>query len=153
MKYNDNGTYKDIYVKAFDTLPVGTEVDYDGQTVPDGWEEVDEYETGSGNFDTSTQFAGNYQYVKCGKIVQLYTWIVLKQTISTPWTTLTLMTLPNKIKPKIVKNEHVMRDNDTRMYLVSVNIDGTFKLSDRGRGNITASADGIPVTFTYIAAD
>ena len=40
MKYNDNGTYKDIYVKAFDTLPVGTEVDYDGNTVPDGWEEV-----------------------------------------------------------------------------------------------------------------
>ena len=32
--------YKDIYVKAFDTLPVGTEVDYDGNTVPDGWEEV-----------------------------------------------------------------------------------------------------------------
>ena len=42
MKYNDNGTYKDIYVKAFDTLPVGTEVDYDGETVPTGWSEVDE---------------------------------------------------------------------------------------------------------------
>ena len=41
MKYNDNGTYKDIYVKTFDTLPVGTEVDYDGQTVPTGWTEVD----------------------------------------------------------------------------------------------------------------
>lgn len=40
MKYNDNGTYKDIYVKAFDTLPVGTEVDYDGSTVPSGWTEV-----------------------------------------------------------------------------------------------------------------
>ena len=42
MKYNDNGTYKDIYIKSFDTLPVGTEVDYDGQTVPSGWTEVDE---------------------------------------------------------------------------------------------------------------
>ena len=40
MKYNDNGTYKDIYVKTFDTLPVGAEVDYDGSTVPDGWTEV-----------------------------------------------------------------------------------------------------------------
>ena len=40
MKYNDNGTYKDIYVKSFDTLPVGTEVDYDGNTVPTGWTEV-----------------------------------------------------------------------------------------------------------------
>ena len=42
MKYNDNGTYKDIYVKSFDTLPVGTEVDYDGETVPTGWTEIDE---------------------------------------------------------------------------------------------------------------
>ena len=41
MKYNDNGEYKDIYVKAFDTLPIGTEVDYDGETVPSGWEEVE----------------------------------------------------------------------------------------------------------------
>ena len=40
MKYNDNGTYKDIYVKAFDTLPIGTEVDYDGNTVPTGWTEM-----------------------------------------------------------------------------------------------------------------
>ena len=40
MKYNDNGTYKDIYVKTFDTLPVGTEVDYDGNTVPTGWTEI-----------------------------------------------------------------------------------------------------------------
>lgn len=40
MKYNDNGEYKDIYVKSFDTLPVGTEVDFDGDSVPSGWEEV-----------------------------------------------------------------------------------------------------------------
>lgn len=41
MKYNDNGTYKDIYIKSLDTLPVGSEVDFDGNSVPDGWEEVD----------------------------------------------------------------------------------------------------------------
>lgn len=40
MKYNDNGTYRDIYVKSFDTLPVGAEVDYDGNTVPTGWTEI-----------------------------------------------------------------------------------------------------------------
>ena len=45
MKYNDNGTVKDIKVKAFDTLPVGTEVDYDGSVVPDGWMEVDDPNT------------------------------------------------------------------------------------------------------------
>ena len=42
MKYNDNGTIKEIKVKSFDTLPVGTEVDYDGETVPSGWTEVDD---------------------------------------------------------------------------------------------------------------
>ena len=45
MKYNDNGEYKDIYVKAFDTLPVGTEVDYDGSTVPSGWTAIESYST------------------------------------------------------------------------------------------------------------
>ena len=40
MKYNDNGEYKDIYAKAFDTLPIGTEVDYNGNTVPTGWTQV-----------------------------------------------------------------------------------------------------------------
>ena len=45
MKYNDNGEYKDIYVKAFDTLPMGTEVDYDGSVVPSGWTEIPYYST------------------------------------------------------------------------------------------------------------
>lgn len=40
MKYNDNGTYKDIYVKTFDTLPVGAELDYDGERVPSGYVQV-----------------------------------------------------------------------------------------------------------------
>ena len=42
MKYNDNGEWKDIIVKATDTLPIGTEVDYNGTDVPDGWEEVED---------------------------------------------------------------------------------------------------------------
>lgn len=43
MKYRDpdTGELKDIYVKASDTLPIGTEVDYNGTEVPNGWEEVD----------------------------------------------------------------------------------------------------------------
>ena len=40
MKYNDDGTIQEIKVKAFDTLPVGTEVDYDGTTVPSGYVQV-----------------------------------------------------------------------------------------------------------------
>ena len=76
MKYNDNGEYKDIYVKSFDTLPIGTEVDYDGNTVPDGWTEVDgfnetyktlyENDTWSGNQGniTLSDSAANYDYLE-----------------------------------------------------------------------------------------
>ena len=41
MKYNDDGTIKEIKVKSFDTLPVGAELDYDGTTVPSGWTEIE----------------------------------------------------------------------------------------------------------------
>ena len=53
MKYNDNGTIKEVKVKAFDTLPVGAELDYDGNTVPDGWTEVE-------NFNTATEYKTGY---------------------------------------------------------------------------------------------
>lgn len=45
MKYNDDGIPTDIYIKTFDTLPVGTEVDFDGEVVPDGWSEIQDYST------------------------------------------------------------------------------------------------------------
>lgn len=43
MKYKDptTGNFKEINVKVADTLPVGSEVDYNGTTIPTGWEEVD----------------------------------------------------------------------------------------------------------------
>lgn len=45
MKINDNGTIKDLVVKASDTLPIGTIVEYDGDTIPSGYEEVIDYST------------------------------------------------------------------------------------------------------------
>ncbi len=42
MKYRDeNGVFQDLFFKASDTLPVGTEVEFEGQTAPTGWEFVD----------------------------------------------------------------------------------------------------------------
>lgn len=48
MKYRDpqTGEFKDITIKVADTLPVGTIVEYDGTTIPNGWELVD----GSGTY-------------------------------------------------------------------------------------------------------
>ena len=44
MKYRDpeTGEFKDITVKVSDTLPIGAEVDYDGTTIPNGWEQVED---------------------------------------------------------------------------------------------------------------
>lgn len=40
VRVKDEGQFKEIYVKALDSMPVGTIVDYDGQTsdIPTGWE-------------------------------------------------------------------------------------------------------------------
>jgi len=42
MKYKYNGQWVDINIKALDSMPVGTIVDYDGQSsdIPTGWEVV-----------------------------------------------------------------------------------------------------------------
>lgn len=47
MKYKDpsTGQLKELSLKAADTLPIGTIVDYDGEEVPEGWEEVADYST------------------------------------------------------------------------------------------------------------
>ena len=44
IKYKDSttGQMKPLGVKVEDTLPVGTEVDYDGQDIPEGWVEIDD---------------------------------------------------------------------------------------------------------------
>lgn len=42
MKYRDeNGVFQDLYLPPTgDTLPIGSEVDYEGETVPYGWEQI-----------------------------------------------------------------------------------------------------------------
>ena len=47
MKARDSqtGTFKDVYVKALDSMPVGTQIEYIGDTIPIGWEEVYDYST------------------------------------------------------------------------------------------------------------
>jgi hypothetical protein len=41
-KDNQTGNMIPLGVKVEDTLPVGTEIDYDGQDIPEGWVEVDD---------------------------------------------------------------------------------------------------------------
>lgn len=57
MKYKDpvTGQLKELSLKAADTLPIGTIVDYDGQDVPEGWEEY-----GTDDYSTEETFTGKH---------------------------------------------------------------------------------------------
>lgn len=55
-KDSTTGQMKPIGVKVEDTLPVGTEVDYDGSTIPEGWEEVDD----PNEYSTSEKVIGTH---------------------------------------------------------------------------------------------
>lgn len=65
MKYRDpqTGEFKDITVKVSDTLPVRTIVEYDGTTIPNGWELVDESGTYKKIKKTATTTATNVTIV------------------------------------------------------------------------------------------
>ena len=45
MKYKYNNEWKEMNVKVSDTLPIGSVVEYDGETIPAGWEEISSYST------------------------------------------------------------------------------------------------------------
>lgn len=75
MKYRDkNGEWKELYIKAVDTLPIGTEVDFEGEQVPAGWEEVSGTEIIqcginndiSGEFNPEVKVNLDKQYYKIG---------------------------------------------------------------------------------------
>ena len=71
-KDSTTGQMKPLGVKVEDTLPVGTEVDYDGQDIPEGWEEVDDTvllaELDNNTTNTTQQFNNidfsSYKYVQ-----------------------------------------------------------------------------------------
>lgn len=57
MKYKDeNGNWIDIHVKAIDSLPIGTILDYDGTEVPEGYEAV----TDPNEYSTKEQVIGTW---------------------------------------------------------------------------------------------
>ena len=152
MKYNDNGTYKDIYVKTFDTLPIGTEVDYDGETVPAGWTEVED--TTTGNFTLNSNVSNGYiQYVKIGKFVQIQTEFILNSSAipSGSWKTINLGTTSNDLKPKINTNIVCRRDTGGQTYIINIDTNGNISIKDRGTGNLQAGENIVCNGFYIIA--
>lgn len=64
------GTLETVYVKALDSMPVGTIVDFDGQAsdIPTGWEETDNVlyddNTGTNGTVTLSDSISNYSYLE-----------------------------------------------------------------------------------------
>ena len=64
VKDPSTGQFKEIYVKALDSLPVGAEIDFDGDSadIPDGWEVVDSWKlAGQVQGSTSITIPDNFE--------------------------------------------------------------------------------------------
>ena len=77
QKYKDaNGNWQNINVKVADTLPLGSVVEYDGTTVPDGWQEANgvvkskTINGNSGSFGNISLDLDNTKYVLVNIIVE-----------------------------------------------------------------------------------
>lgn len=81
MKYKDSqGNFKEIYVKALDSMPVGSEIDFNGTSadIPAGWEQVQakqiNLETATWTYNTSIKFytlpysSGVHSYIITGVV-------------------------------------------------------------------------------------
>ena len=81
------GNFEEIYVKALDSLPVGTEVDFDGTSadIPIGWEQVDSVE--ELEIPTITQAitrnSTNSYFRKCGNIYDLSIRATINNNVNT----------------------------------------------------------------------
>lgn len=146
MKYNDNGTYKDIYIKTFDTLPVGTEVDYDGETVPDGWSVISENYTLT-NTPAHSAGTNTININKIGNLVVMNFNIWVNSTTANAWTN--IGTFDNDIAPTAIFANGMLVSGDTGNKvgdcLIGVN-NGTLRI----KPSVTQSTlTGIQGNITY----
>lgn len=118
MKYNDNGEYKEIVVKATDTLPVGTEVDFDGNEVPSGWSAVD---------DSWVAVANTVYYKRSGNVVCVRGYSANNKTLEANDYT-AVATLPEEIRPKIQLGFPWSRIGEGQVGITRINTTGVVEL-------------------------
>ena len=49
MKYKHNGEWKELKIKPFDSLPIDSIIEYNGDTIPEGYQEVGEMSGSNSN--------------------------------------------------------------------------------------------------------
>ena len=141
MKYRDpeTGEFKELYVKAADTLPVGTVVDFDGDEVPAGWEAV-----GSDDYSTEETFTGKY-WIDGKKI---YSKIIDFNTPTVNGTQTVVGNIENLNKlvkmagTSFVGSEYLslpVNDNNETYYIVTgVRANGEIYCQQKGLGNMSS---------------
>lgn len=143
MKYRDpqTGEFKDITVKVSDTLPIGAEVDYDGTTVPSGWEQiepqVDPVENISINdfFTSSTKTITDYSIVKIGNIINIQRMVI--PSIS-KGDNLNIAQVNPKYKPKGGKAIRILVSvggGGTINGILFINSDGSIEINSNGEAD------------------
>lgn len=143
MKYEDTqtGEFKDITVKVSDTSPIGIEVEYNGTTVPNGWEQI---ENDSGTLKLSD--SPLTQYRKIGNVCTLRVGNYTPISINA-YTDLTIGTLPENFRPLMQLSQPVaIKDsgnNALNGILLLIFPDGTVKLQNWTGATINfAGAEG-----------
>lgn len=145
MKYRDpvTGEFKDITVKVADTLPVGTIVEYDGDVIPSGWEEVN---------GISTITVNDVNFIKIGRLVQVkyakwepITWPGFGNT--------KICDIPEGYRPCIIFLSPALAKDSKNDYTsqLSFNCDKNALYINNGAGAYTSA--GIYGSFCYITRD
>lgn len=152
MKYRDpqTGEFKDITVKVSDTLPIGAEVDYDGTTVPSGWEKVSN-DSGILILNTSPEV----RYRKIGNVCMLIIRTYSSVTINA-FALLKLGTLPENFRPVFTARVPVNVKSAN-----SESLDGIILEIDNSTGSVTLTnwtstsrnIGAIESGFTYLTAN
>ena len=105
---NSKGELKELVIKANDSIPAGSVIDFDGDVVPEGYEKVEDelekriaelekYETGSANVEVETSNVQLNYYHKVGKVCTFCVEIKLAQDLNANVSVKILSGLP---KPK-----------------------------------------------------
>ena len=133
-----------------DSVPIGTEVDYDGTEVPSGWEEI---ENDSGNLTlNSSPFT---QYHKIGNVCMLKIGDYTQRTLAS-FETLELGTLSENYIPVMYLRTPIMIKNSSNQilngaYLEIDNSNGKVKLGNWSNTSITFSA--VEGYITYLTSN
>lgn len=151
IKYGDpiTGEFKNTKVKVSDTLPVGTEVDYDGTDVPSGWEKVNESESIDINdfFTSSTKSITDYSIIKTGNIINIQRMVIPSIPKDT---SLNIAQVNPKYKPKGGKAIRILISiggGSKINGILFINGDGSIDINNTAE---TANLNGYLFNATYI---